>query len=143
MFLLDDLLLTPGKAALFLFQELARKANEDWLNDDAVKQELQELYTLLDAGKMSGPDFEARESRLLQRLEQIARARSSQAPALPASPLESSVVCDVTPIESVAQPVVVAAPPPPSPSPPRLVFEPPPPPAPVTAAMLDRQPVPV
>src|ERR671925_165136 len=106
MFLLDDLLLTPGKAALFLFQELARKANEDWLNDDAIKQELQELYALLDAGKMSGPEFETRETRLLQRLEQIATAKSgqSQGRELPAAEFESNVVCDVTPIESIAAP---------------------------------------
>ena len=75
MFLVDNLLATPGQAALFVFKELARKAQEDWLNDDAVKQELQEIYTLVEAGKISTQDFEARECRLLERLEQIARAR--------------------------------------------------------------------
>ena len=76
MFLLDDLLLAPGKAALFLFEELARKAREDCLDDDAVKQELQEIYALVDSGGISTQEFENRENRLLARIEQIAEAKS-------------------------------------------------------------------
>src|SRR5919108_6152196 len=75
MFLVDNLLLGPGKAAMFVFKELARKAQEDWLDDDAIKQELQEIYALVEAGKISTQDFEARECRLLERLEQIAKAK--------------------------------------------------------------------
>jgi hypothetical protein len=75
MFLLDDVLLGPGKAALMVFKELARKVEEDWLDDDAVKLELQEIYALVEAGKISSQEFEARECKLLERLEQIARAR--------------------------------------------------------------------
>ena len=33
MFLIDDLLMAPGKAVLFVFQELARKAQEELLDD--------------------------------------------------------------------------------------------------------------
>jgi hypothetical protein len=75
MFLLDSLLMAPGNAAFVLFKQLARKAQEEWLDDDSVKQELQELYLLLEAGRISDRDFEARECRLLERLEQIARAK--------------------------------------------------------------------
>jgi hypothetical protein len=78
MFLVDDLLLGPGKGALLVFKELARKAQEDWLDDDAIKQELQEIYALAEAGKISSQEFEARECRLLERLEQIARIRFAQ-----------------------------------------------------------------
>jgi Gas vesicle synthesis protein GvpO/Gas vesicle protein G len=75
MFLLDSLLTAPGSAAFMLFKELARKAQEEWLDDDAVRQELQELYAMLESGRISEMDFEARECRLLERLEQIARAK--------------------------------------------------------------------
>ena len=75
MFLLDDVLLAPGKAAFVLFQELARKAQDEWLNDDTIKQELQELNEMLEGGRISERDFEAKECRLLERLEQIARMK--------------------------------------------------------------------
>jgi Gas vesicle synthesis protein GvpO/Gas vesicle protein G len=75
MFLLDDVLLAPGKAAFVLFQELARKAQDEWLNDDIVKQELQQLYEMLEGGRISERDFEEKECRLLERLEQIARIK--------------------------------------------------------------------
>ncbi len=78
MFLLDTLLLAPGKAAFFLLEELAKKAQEEFLNDDVVKQELQEIYALLEAGRISETDFEAREIRLVERLEQIAMAKQLQ-----------------------------------------------------------------
>src|SRR3954470_10925506 len=75
MFLLDTLLLAPGKAAYFLIEELARKAQEEWLDDSSVKQELQEIYAMLEAGSLSDEEFQAREYRLVERLQQIARAK--------------------------------------------------------------------
>ena len=75
MFLLDTLLLAPGKAVLLMFEELAKKAQEEFLDDASVKQELQEIYALLEGGTISETEFEAREGRLLERLEQIARAK--------------------------------------------------------------------
>jgi hypothetical protein len=136
MFLLDNLLVGPGKAALFVFKELARKAQEDWLDDDSVKQELQEIYALVEAGNISTQDFEARECRLLERLEQIAKAKYrdkwgqqdsagviDSLPLIEAAPVvEQSVRFDDLTIEA-------AAPPPPPPAPP-----PPPPPTPSAAA---------
>jgi hypothetical protein len=75
MFLLDSLLLAPGKAVLFMFEELAKKAQEEFLDDDSVKQELQEIYMRLEGGTISEQEFETRELGLMQRLEQIARAK--------------------------------------------------------------------
>jgi hypothetical protein len=75
MFLIDNLLLAPGKALFYLLEEMARKAREEWLDDDSVKQELQEIYAMLEAGNLSEQEFEAREVRLVERLQQIARAK--------------------------------------------------------------------
>lgn len=78
MFLLDNLLMAPGKGVMFLFKELARKAQEEWLDDDSLKQELQEMYALFEAGKISEREFEERECRIVERLQQIARAKYQQ-----------------------------------------------------------------
>jgi hypothetical protein len=75
MFLIDDLLTAPGKAVFFVFQELARKAQEELLDDESVKRELQEIYNLLSNGKISEAEFEGRENRLIERLEQIAKLK--------------------------------------------------------------------
>jgi hypothetical protein len=95
VFLLDSILAAPGNAAFVLFKELARKAQEEWLDDDAIKEELQQLYTLLEAGQISDRDFEERECRLLERLEQIARAKfkdkwGEKEPAAAVEPLASA-----------------------------------------------------
>jgi hypothetical protein len=75
MFLLDNLLLAPAKAVYVLLKELAQKAQEEWLDDESVKQELQQIYALLESGQLSEADFEAREIQLVERLQQIARAK--------------------------------------------------------------------
>ena len=116
MFLVDDLLLAPGKAAYALFNELARKAQEEWLNDDTIKQELQQLYEMLETGRLSEKDFEARECRLLERLEQIARIKFQDkwGAAEPEAP-----TIDITP--TPPPPLALPAPPaPPAPSAPAL-----------------------
>jgi hypothetical protein len=75
MFLLDNLLLGPSKAAMLVLRELAKKAQAEWLDDDAVKQQLQDIYAMVEAGKITTQEFEAMECQLLERLEQIAKAK--------------------------------------------------------------------
>ncbi len=90
MFLLDNLLTAPGKAMLFLFEEMAKKAQEEWLDDSSIKEELQELYSLLDAGRVEEKEFEEREQRLLARLEQIANIKLGNQRGVPTGELEVS-----------------------------------------------------
>jgi len=99
MFLVDDILAAPGKAMLFLFRELAKKAKDDFLDDETVKQQLQDIYALLDSGSISGQEFESREMQLLQRLEQIARIKSGdgEALALPPSSAGDVLSADAVP----------------------------------------------
>src|ERR1043165_6379621 len=89
MLLLDDLLRSPGSAVMKIFEELARKAQEEFLDDGAVKNELRQIYALLESGSMSESDFTTQEQALLQRLEQIARAKLALAPAAPDTELLS------------------------------------------------------
>jgi hypothetical protein len=127
VFLIDDLLLAPGKAVLFLFEELAKKAQEELLDDGPLKQQLQEIYALLESGKISEREFESAEFELVRRLEQIARAKlhGSQAMAEPemkmvASDMEMLPAHGIMAQGSVIdiEPVDVPAPPPPLPPPP-------------------------
>lgn len=76
MFLIDDLLLAPGKAVFFLFESLAKKAQEELFDDEPLKQELQELYRLLESGQLTDEEFAAKECQLLEALEQISRLKS-------------------------------------------------------------------
>jgi hypothetical protein len=101
MFLIDNLLMAPGKAVMFLLEEVAKKAQEEFLDDDSVKQELQEIYAMLEAGKISEKDFEAREYRLVERLQQIAMTKLQEHAAglqLPAIDVAASMpALDVIP----------------------------------------------
>jgi ParB-like chromosome segregation protein Spo0J len=76
MFLIDDLVLSPGKAVFFLFQSLAKKAQEELLDDAPLKQELREIYALLETGQITEEEFAFRESQLLEHLERIAQLKS-------------------------------------------------------------------
>jgi hypothetical protein len=96
MFLLDSLLMAPGKAVLFLFEEMAKKAQEEFLDDETVKQELQEIYAMLEAGKISEQDFETREFRLVERLQQIALAKLQDMSSTGAPPAIDVVATEVT-----------------------------------------------
>lgn len=111
MFLVDNLLGGPGKAAMFVLKEIARKAQEDWLDDDAVKQELQEIYALVEAGKISSQEFEARECRLLERLEQIARAKFNDkwGPADAPAVIEASLSAEPLPMMTNDAPLLIEA----------------------------------
>jgi hypothetical protein len=77
MFLLDSLITAPGKALFMLFKSLARKAQEEWLDEEPLKLELREIYSLLESGKITEREFESRESQLVERLEQIALVKSA------------------------------------------------------------------
>jgi hypothetical protein len=137
VFLIDDLLMAPGRALLFLFDELAKKAQEEWLDDGPVKQQLQEIYALLESGKISEREFESAEFALVQRLEQIARVKlhGSQAMAEPElqtvpsdvdmMPASSGValpgnIIDIRPVDVAAPPRLVAPPAPPAPASPAV-----------------------
>jgi len=71
MFLIDDILLSPAKGLFYIFKQIHKAAEEDFLNEENVSAELSELYMMLETGKISEEEFNKRESELLNRLEQI------------------------------------------------------------------------
>ncbi len=76
--MVDDVLLSPVKGILFVLNELAKRAREELLDDEAVRQDLRETYMLLEVGSISEQEFERREQKLIRRLEAIERMRSEQ-----------------------------------------------------------------
>ena len=71
MFLIDDVLLSPAKGMFYIFKQIHKAAEEEFLNEENVSAELSELYMMLETGKITEEVFNNRESELLNRLEQI------------------------------------------------------------------------
>ena len=76
MFLVDDVLLSPATGILFVLNQLAKRAREELLDDEAVRQDLRETYMLLEVGSISEQEFERREQKLIRRLEAIEKMKS-------------------------------------------------------------------
>lgn len=70
-FLLDDILLAPLKGVVFIAENVKEQAEKEFLNEDGVRQELRELYVLLDRDKISEQEFTEREEQLIDQLEAI------------------------------------------------------------------------
>ena len=77
MLLVDDLLLAPITGLLWVFRKIHEAAQEEMLGEaDAITQELRDLYMMLETGRVTEAEFDARERALLDRLEVI-QARGS------------------------------------------------------------------
>ena len=77
MLLVDDLLLAPLTGLLWVFRKIHEAAQEEMLGEaDAITQELRDLYMMLETGRITEAEFDARERALLDRLEVI-QARGS------------------------------------------------------------------
>lgn len=76
MFLVDDVLLFPLSGSLWIFNEIYQAAQKELLGQaDAVMAQLQQLYTLLERNEITEQEFEARETELLDRLEELEERR--------------------------------------------------------------------
>ncbi len=72
MFLADDIVLFPVKSLLSLFREIYNAAVQEIADEaDSIRTELGELYQRLESGDLDEAAFDARESELLDRLDQI------------------------------------------------------------------------
>ena len=72
MLLVDDLLLAPLTGLLWVFRKIHEAAQEEMLGEaDAITQELRDLYMMLETGRVTEAEFDARERALLDRLEVI------------------------------------------------------------------------
>lgn len=75
--LIDDVLLAPFRGLVFVCREIAKNAQEQQLDDEALRQELREAYMLLETGRINQEEFERRERLLVGRLEEIERIKKA------------------------------------------------------------------
>ena len=81
MILLDDILLAPIKGVLWIFEEIVNAAEEDLAAEsDRIKDRLREMYMQLETGQITEAAFDAEESLLLDRLDEL-EPRGAEAPA--------------------------------------------------------------
>ncbi|MDO8142527.1 MAG: gas vesicle protein GvpG [Candidatus Brocadiales bacterium] len=71
MLLIDDILLSPVKGLFYIFKQIHKAAEEEFLDEENITAELSELYMMLETGKITEEEFDQKESELLNRLEQI------------------------------------------------------------------------
>ena len=72
MLLVDDLLLAPIHGLLWIFGKIHEAAQEEMLGEaEAITEELRELYMMLETGRITEAEFDARERTLLDRLEAV------------------------------------------------------------------------
>jgi hypothetical protein len=72
MFLVDDLLLSPGSFLIWVMRKTHEAALEELENDSVqITAELSDLHRTLETGAISEAQFDAREKELLDRLDRI------------------------------------------------------------------------
>jgi len=72
MLIVDDIVTAPFRGLLWVFEEICEAADEELLRDaDSITTQLQQLYMMLEAGKVSEAEFDLREAELLDRLDRI------------------------------------------------------------------------
>lgn len=72
MFLVDDLLMLPGRGLMAAFREIHKMVQQDSANEsESIRTELSELYMRLESKQLSEAEFDQREKELLDRLDEI------------------------------------------------------------------------
>jgi len=72
MLIIDDILLFPIHGILWTFREIHNAALQELDTEaESITAELSELYMMLETGKLTEAEFDAREKELLDRLDEI------------------------------------------------------------------------
>lgn len=72
MLIIDDILLFPFRRMLWIFKEIHKAAQQGLIDEaETITVELSELYMMLETGRLSESEFDAREKELLDRLETL------------------------------------------------------------------------
>jgi hypothetical protein len=72
MLIVDDILTAPFKGLFWIFNEIRNAALEEQVGEaDRITAQLSELYMMLETGRMTEAEFDAKEKALLDRLDAI------------------------------------------------------------------------
>jgi hypothetical protein len=71
MLIVDDLLMLPAKGLLGVFKAIYEQAYEEMYDPSKVQEQLMALQMQFEMDEITQEEYEARESELLDRLDQI------------------------------------------------------------------------
>ena len=72
MLVIDDILLFPVRSIFWIFREIHNAAQHEFSTEaETITAELRELYMMLETGRITEAEFDAREKKLLDRLDEI------------------------------------------------------------------------
>jgi len=79
MLLIDDLLVSPATFVLWILRQVHQAAEKE-LKDEAerIPGQLAELHRLLESGQIGEEEFDARERKLLDRLDALDQRAAGQ-----------------------------------------------------------------
>jgi len=79
MLLIDDLLVSPATFVLWILRQVHQAAEKE-LEDEAerIPGQLAELHRLLESGQIGEEEFDARERKLLDRLDALDQRAAGQ-----------------------------------------------------------------
>jgi hypothetical protein len=80
MLIIDDLLLLPAKGFVGLFRKIAEVAEDEYTDDGKVKEELMRIHMLFETDQIGEAEHDQLERRLMKRLEEIRKYKSSHKP---------------------------------------------------------------
>ena len=70
--IVDDILFFPIKSILWIFKELYKAAYQELESEqESITTELSDLYMMLETGKITEAEFDAKEKELLDRLDAL------------------------------------------------------------------------
>ena len=77
MLIIDDILLSPARGFLWIFNEIHNAAQQESADEPRqITAELSNLYMMLETGKLSEEEFASREKILLDLLDEIEKRRT-------------------------------------------------------------------
>jgi hypothetical protein len=72
VFIIDDLLASPGRGLMFILRKIDDAVREEMASDErSLMAELTALHRALDEAAITEADFEPREQALLERLDRL------------------------------------------------------------------------
>ncbi len=78
MLILDDILFFPITGILWTFRELHNAVMQELDSEaDSITAQLSELYMMLETGEITQGEFDEKEKKLLDRLDEIQEGHSS------------------------------------------------------------------
>jgi len=79
MFLIDDVLLAPVSGVMYIFREIQAAAEKEAVkNAEGLRTQLAELYAMLESGRISSDQFDAKEKELLDQLDGISQMNEGE-----------------------------------------------------------------